>query len=534
MLRFALLQINTSAGAVAGNRSLIQRTVESAANAVARGEELLCIAPELALSGSPLGTLPQLSPFLSFCREQLDGLAADLASGPALLVGCPEDADGNLLSSLFLLSGGTVTRLCSRPLEEALRYGSCRRTTKTPVAPCAFTIGGHTLAAALGRNVSALPSGAEALVIADVEPFEVGLWTDLEVHCGNMAKTHAIPLMRVNAVGGNGGWIFPGGSFTADAHGKILQRATPWQQDIVITSIEDMQKSPLSESLSAPAHDWGDVWNALVLGIRDYVRKSGFERVLLGLSGGMDSSLVAAMAVEALGADKVTGILMPSPWSSQGSLDDSYLLAENLGIATHTVSIAPLMSAFETTLAPLFAGTKPDSTEENLQARIRGCILMAWSNKFRAMLLSTSNKSEAAVGYGTLYGDMAGSLAPIVDVYKTDVYRLAAWFNQSRKRELIPLSVFEKAPSAELRPDQKDQDSLPPYDVLDECLRTLFEGSSLPEFAASPRMDEQTLHRTAELVRRNEFKRHQSTQGLFVSARPLAMTRRPLPSLSVE
>ena len=265
-----------------------------------------------------------------------------------------------------------------------------------------------------------------------------------------------------------------------------------------------------------PAKDWKSVWELLTAGIHAHVRQNGFTDVVIGLSGGMDSALVAALAVGALGKEHVHGVLMPSPWSSEGSVTDSKALAENLGIETFTVPIAPMMDAFETALAPAFAGTQRDVTEENIQSRIRGVTLMSFSNKFGWMLLATGNKSEIAAGYCTMYGDTCGSLEPIGDLYKTEVYQLAAWINANEGREVIPQNIFDKAPSAELRPGQKDEDSLPAYDVLDSILHALIEESKPAVDIDLPGIPCEQIERVLELVRKSAFKRLQTAPLLPV------------------
>ena len=267
---------------------------------------------------------------------------------------------------------------------------------------------------------------------------------------------------------------------------------------------------------SIPAKDWKTVWGLLTSGMYEHVRKNGFTDVVLGLSGGMDSALVAALAVDALGKEHVHGVMMPSPWSSEGSITDSELLAANLGMETFTVPIAPMLDAFEKALAPAFAGKERDVTEENIQARIRGVILMSFSNKFRWMLMATGNKSELAAGYCTTYGDMCGSLAPIADLYKTEVYQLARWFNEREGKLSIPQNIFDKAPSAELRPGQTDQDSLPAYDVLDSILHALIEESKPAVDIELPGIPREQIERVLELVRRSAFKRLQAAPLLPV------------------
>lgn len=268
--------------------------------------------------------------------------------------------------------------------------------------------------------------------------------------------------------------------------------------------------------MSLPVKEWESVWNVLASGIREHVRGNGFSDVVLGLSGGMDSALVAALAVDALGKDHVHGVMMPSPWSSEGSITDSEALAAGLGMEIFTVPIAPMIDAFEKALAPAFADRERDVTEENIQSRVRGVILMSFSNKFGWMLLTTGNKSELAVGYCTMYGDMCGSLAPIADLYKTEVYQLAAWYNGREGREVIPRTVFDKAPSAELRPGQTDQDSLPAYDVLDTILHALIEESRPAARLDLPGIPAEQISRVLTLVRRSAFKRLQAAPLLPV------------------
>lgn len=263
----------------------------------------------------------------------------------------------------------------------------------------------------------------------------------------------------------------------------------------------------MSYTMIATGEQWQTVWETLCNGLQTFMRKNGFSEVVLGLSGGMDSSLVAALAVSVLGEQNVHGVLMPSPWSSQGSIDDALLLARHLGISTRTVSIAPLIEAFEGSLAPCFAGKEKDVTEENLQSRIRGVLLMALSNKFGWMLVTTGNKSELAMGYCTLYGDLCGALAPIADLYKTEVYELAYWYNHWKGKDVIPQTVFDKAPSAELRPGQTDQDSLPPYEVLDTILHALIEEERPIETLSLSGITNKEIHRVGVLLQKSAFKR---------------------------
>jgi NAD+ synthase/NAD+ synthase (glutamine-hydrolysing) len=332
---------------------------------------------------------------------------------------------------------------------------------------------------------------------------------------GAMARKHRIPVLYVNQYGGNDDLIFDGRSCAFDADGAPTARGRSFDRDVVICDLD--APTPI-----APASDVGhesEIWHALVLGTRDYVRKCGFRDVVLGLSGGIDSALTAAIAAAAVGPEHVFGVLMPSPYSSEGSVADARTLAANLGIATITLPIESAMRAFDSILSDAFADRSCGVAKENIQARIRGTLLMALSNQRGALLLTTGNKSELSVGYCTLYGDMNGGLAVIADVPKTMVYRVARWRNQSVERPLIPESSLTKAPSAELRPNQTDQDSLPPYDVLDEILKRYIEQHWRAAAIVAESFDATTVARVLSLVRAAEFKRKQAAPGLKVTDR---------------
>jgi NAD+ synthase/NAD+ synthase (glutamine-hydrolysing) len=333
----------------------------------------------------------------------------------------------------------------------------------------------------------------------------------------------------VNQVGGNDDLIFDGRSLVVNQQGTILSRGHAFAPDLVLMDYDaDLHQMKPGEVAKTPVEESAEIWGALVLGVRDYARKCGFNQAVIGLSGGIDSALVAAIATEALGADQVLGVLMPSPYSSDHSITDALALANNLGIQTQTLPIGPLMEEFDQTLAPLFAGTESGLAEENIQARIRGNLLMAIANKFSRLLISTGNKSELAVGYCTLYGDMSGGLAAIADVPKTRVYRLCQWLNQLESTEwlqtlkgtpIIPPNVLNKAPSAELKPGQVDQDSLPPYDILDDILsRSIDRHQSSAEIIAAGH-DAAVVTRTLQMVSRAEFKRRQAAPGLKITDR---------------
>jgi len=332
-------------------------------------------------------------------------------------------------------------------------------------------------------------------------------------------RSHQVPLIYCNAVGGNDELVFDGTSLALDKHANLLTQCASFEEDFQIVDLNNNKVVPFIE-----AADEEKVHHALVIGIRDYLHKCGFRTAVLGLSGGIDSAVTAVLAVAALGKENVRGIAMPSQYSSQGSLDDAEELARNLGIQYDVIPIKSAVDTLTDSLSSVFSGTQEDTTEENIQARLRGVILMGLSNKFGSLLLTTGNKSELAVGYCTLYGDMCGGLAAISDVPKTLVFRLARWMN--RGEEIIPLNTIEKPPSAELRPDQKDEDSLPPYEILDAILHAyVVELKSVPEMIAEG-LPEDAINRVVSLIERNEYKRRQAAPGLKVTSKAFGVGRR--------
>jgi len=335
-----------------------------------------------------------------------------------------------------------------------------------------------------------------------------------------IARRDGVPVLMCNQVGGNDSLLFDGSSLALNAQGELIAHAKSFEEDLVVFDPFD------APALSAPASDDTEAaYRALVLGTRDYVRKCGFRKALIALSGGIDSALVAVIAAEALGPENVLAIGMPSPYSSQGSIDDSRALAANLGIGFELIGISGLFKEYTEALGPLFAGRKPDLTEENIQSRIRGTLMMALSNKFGSLVLTTGNKSEMAVGYCTLYGDMVGALAVIGDLVKTRVYAVCRWVN--RERDIIPSAILEKPPSAELRPDQKDTDSLPPYEVLDPIIEAYVERYETPECIASKNgFPLDLVQQVVRLVERSEYKRQQAAPVLKVTSKSFGMGRR--------
>ncbi len=427
-----------------------------------------------------------------------------------------------------------------------------------------FVIGGVRVAVSVcedawspaGPIAAQSAGGAELAVNLSASPYYEGRQPERETMLATRAADASIPIVYTNLVGGQDELVFDGGSLVYDENGHLLARARQFSEDLLVIDLDvrpifrkrlldprGRARAPLlpEVEVSASRGDAGpalvfrvetplgveaEVWDALVLGTRDYVRKNGFSEVVIGLSGGIDSSVVAAVAADALGAERVVGVLMPSRYSSPGSLSDAAALAANLGIRTLTVPIEPAHAAFTEMLAEPFAGTEEGLAEENLQARIRGTILMTLSNKFGWMVLTTGNKSEMATGYSTLYGDMAGGFAVIKDVDKTLVYRLARWRNRQEGKELIPEAVIDKPPSAELRPGQVDADSLPAYELLDPILEAYVEGDRSVGELEEAGFDRDTVRRVARLVDRSEYKRRQAPPGVRVSPKAFGKDRR--------
>jgi NAD+ synthase (glutamine-hydrolysing) len=532
-VKIALLQINPTVGDLQGN----SRSIVEAVRGAARLHADLAVTPELAL----VGYLPRdLLLSEGFVRRSWDALAElgrEVAGLPPVLVGLPEpnpsDEGRPLFNTAVLLRNGRVEHRFRKALLPTYDVFDEDRYFEPFRGPQTLELGGRRLGISICEDVwndrdfwkrrryhhdpieELMHAGAEAIVNMSASPFSVGKYRRREEMLGSMARKHHVPVVYVNQFGGNDDLVFDGRSSAFAADGRPIARGRSFDADIVVCDIDEGR--PIAPVADEPAES--EIWQALVLGTRDYTRKCGFKSVVLGLSGGIDSALTAAIAAEALGADHVLGVLMPSPYSSRGSIDDSRQLAANLGIETLTLPIEPAMQAMERTLHEAFTNADRDVTEENIQARIRGNLLMALSNKRGALLLTTGNKSELAVGYCTLYGDMSGGLAVIADVPKTMVYRVARWLNATSARNVIPEPILTKPPSAELRPDQTDQDSLPPYDVLDDILQRHIEQHQPAEEIIAAGFEPKTVRKVLGLVRTAEFKRKQAAPGLKVTDR---------------
>jgi len=533
-MRILLLQLNPVIGDLTCNAEKIRQGVISAG----RDSCDLVVTPELALTGYPPRDLLLFRSFIERTLEAAGALAADLEGYPPVLVGAarpnPSPIGRPLSNVALLLHEGRIIQTFGKTLLPTYDVFDEDRYFEPAQGPQILDLAGTKVGISICEDIwndadfwnqkryhsdpiqELVRAGARCLVNISASPFTAGKQQLRERMLSGIARKYKIPLLYVNQAGGNDDLVFDGRSCAFNAGGELIARAAPFREDrLALDLFQDTPAGIHADDFSPES----EIWNALVLGTRDYVRKTGFRRVLIGLSGGIDSSLVAAVAAEALGGENVLGVLMPSPYSSEGSITDAKALGKNLGIRTTILPIDGIMNSFDATLAGEFSGLTRDTAEENLQARIRGTLLMALSNKFGSLLLSTGNKSEMAVGYCTLYGDMNGALTVLADVPKTMVYRIARWLNAGRSSPAIPESVFLKAPSAELRPGQTDQDTLPPYDLLDEILHYHIEKHESPAEIVARGYDFGVVYRVARMVKDAEFKRRQAPPGIKVTDR---------------
>lgn len=534
-MRAGIAQINTTVGDFAGNTDKILRAYRELVRA---GAEFV-VTPELAVCGYPPMDLVFRSGFIASAERHVQALAVEAGDVP-LVVGTVEPSTAahgrHCHNSAVVLQNGKRSAVAHKSLlptydvfDEGRYFEPADEVT---VVAIAGKRAGLTICEDLwtpeylprdfyGRSpLEALQrAGIDLLINLSASPFESGKPAKRRAMMSGIARRLGVPLVYANLVGGNDQLVFDGHSLAFGGDGALATQFPGFAEHHAVVHL------PALAEVAVPERpDIADVHDALVLGLRDYLAKCGFRQVVLGLSGGIDSAVTAALAVSALGPENVLGVTMPGPHSSRGSVDDSVALAAHLGITCHTVPIGEGYEAMGRQLAGIFAGKPPDTTEENLQARLRGMTLMAISNKFNRMVISTGNKSELAVGYCTIYGDMAGGLALISDVPKTLVYRLAEYIN--RDREIIPHATIEKPPSAELRPDQKDQDTLPPYDVLDEILRLHVEEQLTAAEIAQRGFDPDTVRWVAAKVDANEYKRQQAAPGIKVTSRAFGIGRR--------
>jgi NAD+ synthase (glutamine-hydrolysing) len=554
-MRIALAQINPTVGDIESNA---RKIIEFTARATANGANVV-VFPEMSVTGYPAKDLLLKPGFIDDNLHAVRTIASKVASGVDVLVGYAErntDPIGRPLhNAVAVLRDGQVKSRHFKTLlptydvfDESRYFEPGLKSDRNQLVRIGDIDMGLSICEDLWNDEKLIArrlyhanpieeltaAGARVMINASASPFVVNK-NDFRLQLfGGQAKRFGRPLIVVNQVGGNDELVFDGNSVAFDAEGRVVAQAKDFEEDLVLVEFSDRGTGfqPVQDAehrlktRATPSTGIESIFKALVLGLRDYVGKCGFKSVVLGLSGGIDSALTAALAVAALGPQRVVGVAMPSRFSSQHSVDDARQLAQNLDIALHVIPIEGVHDAYEKTLAPVFVGRDPDVTEENLQARIRGAILMALSNKFGHLLLSTGNKSELAVGYCTLYGDMAGGLALISDVPKTTVWEMSRWINQRAGRELIPRSSIEKVPSAELRPNQTDQDSLPAYEVLDEIIERYVEDERSASEIIADGFDETTVRRVIKLIDRSEYKRRQAAPGIKVTSRAFGFGRR--------
>jgi NAD+ synthetase len=549
-MRLGLAQLNTTVGDLPGNR---QKILDAYHTLVAQGAELV-VFPELVVCGYPPRDLLFKRRFVPDCEDSLHRIAQHIGDVPAFIGTVERNTTGSgrpaFNSAVFVHRGRIVAtaRKCLLPTYDVFDED---RYFEPAASPLVVEHAGRRIGITICEDLWTHPTlstrqlyrgidptrqlavqNCDLMINLSASPWHYDKRNVRQTLVADAARALHCPVAYVNAVGGNDELIFDGRSLVCDASGELRAGLPAFAEDLRVIDLSSStpsssQPSTLHSPLLSPSFtqdECQDTFSALVLGLRDYAHKSGFKRALIALSGGIDSALVAVIAVHALGAENVMGVSLPSAISSQHSRDDARLLAENLGIRFETITIADAVAATEASLTSLFAGLPRDVAEENIQARIRGVIMMALSNKFSSLLLTTGNKSEVAVGYCTLYGDMAGGLAVISDVFKTQVYNLSRWIN--RDREVIPHNTIEKPPSAELRPGQVDQDSLPPYDILDAILEGYVEQGLSRRDLVAQGFDEAVVNDIARKVDLNEYKRKQAAPGLKTTPLAFGVGRR--------
>ena len=537
-MKIALGQINPTVGDFSGNAAKI---IQFALQARSAGAGLI-LFPELSVCGYPPRDLVDRAWFVARNRATVERIAAE-TPGIAVICGmvtaAEADSGKKAMNSAALLRDGRIEFIQSKMLLPTYDVFDEMRNFAPAKSQQLFNLCGKQMALTICEDAwndkrfwnrrlygidpveELVRIGGNLVLNISASPFWLGKRELRRDMLASIARNQKVPVAMVNQVGGNDSLVFDGSSLVIAPDGQVVAQAKSFAEDLIYFDSEkltgDMHSQIVGEEASA--------YEALVLGTRDYVYKCGFQRAIIGLSGGIDSALTASIAVDALGSENVIGVGMPGPYSSRGSIDDARELAGNLKIRFELLSINDIYESAQLTLAPVFAGMPPDVTEENIQSRARGLLLMSLSNKLGALVLSTGNKSELAVGYCTLYGDMVGGLAVISDVPKALVYRLSAYVNS--RREVIPKATIEKPPSAELRPDQKDSDSLPPYDVLDAILEDYVEESlSAEQIASAHKFDLELVRRVIRMVERSEYKRQQSAPGIKISAKAFGYGRR--------
>jgi NAD+ synthetase len=515
-MKIAVAQINVTVGDFAGNAAKIRRAVDSARAAGAR----LVVTPEMSLCGYPAEDLWLRDDFCDQCTAELVKLAT-YCLDVAVVVGYPHREGRTRYNAAAVLRGGRIEHVYfKQKLPNYLVFDE-KRYFETGDRPCVFEVDGRRVGLAICEDLwfpepaaQAKAAGAELLLSINASPFNRAQQAERYTRMGARVKETRLPLLYVHQVGGQDEIVFDGASFGIDAEGLVTYQADTFREAV---DIVDFDGTTPRGAMARPITEEELVYRALMTGVADYVDKNRFPGILLGLSGGIDSALVLAICVDALGAGRVHAVMMPSDYTAAISVADSREMAKIHGVKYTEIAIKPVFDAFRAQLAPSFAGREEDTTEENLQSRIRGTLLMALSNKTGAIVVTTGNKSEMATGYATLYGDMAGGYALLKDIVKTLVYRLSNWRNG--RGRVIPQRVIERPPSAELRPGQVDQDSLPPYEVLDAVVERYMERDMDPEAIMGLGYDAEAVRRVVHLIRVNEYKRRQAPPGVRITPR---------------
>jgi NAD+ synthase (glutamine-hydrolysing) len=516
-MKLAIAQLNQVVGDLQANARNI---LDAAAKGRAAGASLI-VTPELSLCGYPPEDLVLRPAFLDACASELAALAAQVTQG-VLLVGFPERNEGLRHNAMAVIRDGRVAQVCRKQCLPNYTVFDEQRYFTPGNAPCVFDVDGVSFGLVICEDIwfpapaaRAQAAGAGVLLVPNGSPYHTRQQALRREQAVARAGETGLAVVYVNRVGGQDELVFDGASFVIAPDGALAQQVPAWHEAVAIVDFDGAHPKPVRGALDSRLEP--HVYDALVVGVRDYVQKNRFPGVLLGLSGGVDSALTLAVAVDALGRDKVRALMLPSPYNASISLDDAREMAGILGVRYDEIPIKPVFSAFLAALAEEFRDLPPDAAEENIQARIRGTLLMALSNKFGSIVLTTGNKSEMAVGYATLYGDMAGGFAVLKDIPKTLVYRLSNYRNSLGR--VIPERIITRAPSAELRPDQTDQDSLPPYDVLDGILEAYVEKDASPADIVARGFPADAVAKVVRLIKLSEYKRRQSAVGIRITPR---------------
>lgn len=523
-MKLAIAQLNLVVGDIAGNTG---RLLTAARTAHAAGAQLL-LSPEMSVCGYPAEDLVLRGDFAAACAAAVAELAATAPRELALVIGFPERGDDGLFNAAAVLRGGRIEAVYRKHHLPNHSVFDEQRVFDSGEAPCVFECGGLRFGLNIcgdiwehGPATRAMESGADWLLVSNASPYHLNKERERQAVTRARLVETGLPVVYANLVGGQDELVFDGASFALDGNGAVAAQCPAWQEGVFYLELGD-------GTCAGPRHvlqnEDAAVYDALVLAVRDYVGKNGFRGVHLGFSGGIDSALTLAIAADAIGPERVHAVMMPSDYTASISIEDSRDMAKRLGVRYSEIAIRPIFDAFSGQLAGEFAGLAPDTAEENLQARTRGTLLMALSNKFGTLVLTTGNKSEMATGYTTLYGDMAGGFAVLKDVAKTRVYRLAKLRN--RRGAVISQRIIERPPSAELRPDQTDQDSLPPYEILDEILEAYVERDLAAREIVAQGFDAATVKRVIRMVDFAEYKRRQAPPGPRITPRNFGKDRR--------